>query len=308
MSPRRIIFLAVALLASFATIFLGKAWLGADRPPAPVQAAAEEKPTVRVLVARTDLPVGKILHHSEHLVWQTWPEDNLSPSYIVEGKKNIEDFDGFAVRSSLIAGEPITDARVVSPRDRGFLAAVISPGNRAVTVTLTPASGNAGFIFPDDRVDVLATLTLTEEDKGDGKGTPLPHHVTETVLTDIRVLAIDQRADNDNREVAVAKTATLEVTKKQAEILSVVGEIGRVSLSLHSLPLKDDQLAMDEERQGRTFTFDSEATGLIKPPNSSNSARVVVVRGADAKAVDFIRSTPVGGGGRQPPRNADEDR
>jgi len=304
MSPRRIIFLAVALLASFATIFLGKAWLGTERSaPAPVPVATEEKAPTMILVARGDLPVGKILR-SENLRWQAWPDDGISPNYAVQGKKNIEDFDGYAVRSSLIDGEPITDARVVSPMDRGFLAAVIKPGNRAVTVSLTPASGNAGFIFPGDVVDVLATLTLVPEDTGEGKST-LPHHATETVLTKIRVLAIDQRADAENREVSVAKTATLEVTPKQAEILSVVGEVGKLSLALRSLPVPDDRLAMEEDRTDLTFTFDSEATGLIKPPNTSSSAKIVVVRGAEAKAVEFNRPTVVGGTGRH---NADEDR
>jgi pilus assembly protein CpaB len=310
MSPRRIIFLAVALLASFATIFLGKAWLGTDRAPAPapVPVAAEEKAPTMILVARGDLPVGKILRGTENLRWQAWPEDGVSPNYAVQGKKNIQDFDGYAVRTSLLEGEPITDARVVSPADRGFLAAVIKPGNRAVTVALTPASGNAGFIFPGDVVDVLATMSLVDEDVGDGK-TGLPHHATETVLTKIRVLAIDQRADAENREVSVAKTATLEVTPKQAEILSVVSEISKVSLALRALPMRDNQLAMEEDRTDRTFTYDSEATGLIKPPNSSSVTRIIIVRGSDAKVVGFVRPAPAGGGmgQRPPPDENDED-
>jgi pilus assembly protein CpaB len=307
MSPRRIIFLAVALLASFATIFLGKAWLGTERAPAPapVPVATEEKAPTMILVARGDLPVGKILR-AENLRWQAWPDDGISPNYAVQGKKNIQDFDGYAVRSSLIDGEPITEARVVSPMDRGFLAAVIKPGNRAVTVALTPASGNAGFIFPGDVVDVLATLALTDDDSGEGKS-GLAHHATETVLTKIRVLAIDQRADAENREVSVAKTATLEVTPKQAEILSVVSEIGKVSLALRSLPMRDDQLAMEEDHTSLTYTFDSDATGLIKPPNSSSTKRIVVVRGSEAKTVDFVRPAATGGMGQRPPHDENDE-
>lgn len=295
MSPRRIIFLVVALFASFGTIFLGKAWLGADRKVA-VQAppVAEQKSSTMVLVARGDLTVGKILR-AENLRWQAWPDDGVSANYAVQGRKNLEDFIGNAVRSSLLDGEPITDARVLSPRDKGFLAAVLEPGTRAVTITLTPSAGNAGFIFPEDRVDVLATIQIP--DRGDKKD--VQHRAGETVLRDIRVLAIDQRADDQNKEITVGKTATLQVTPKQAEIISVVSDLGKLSLSLRSLPTSDEELAMvngDEGRKGVSWTFDSDATKLIPPPNSLTTNQVVVYRRADGKIVEFARSSGAGGG------------
>jgi pilus assembly protein CpaB len=299
MSPRRIIFIAIALIASLATVFLGRAWLSAGRNQQ-VEAPVALPPAnvgIKVLVAKHDLPVGKIVHGSEDLRWQAWPDD-VPASFLVEGKSNFQDVDSFIVRSALVEGEPITLARVVSPKDnRGFLAQVIEEGFLAVTVAVTPASGNAGFIFPGDRVDVMATLTLIDPTAGDKE--VKEHHASETVLRNIKVLAIDQHADSQNSEIAVAKTATLQVSPKEAEILAVVGDIGKISLALRSLPTKEEDAAMSsgkDDRKGVSWTFDSEATKLIRPPNSSSSQQVVIYRRAEGKAVDFVRTGAVGGG------------
>jgi len=293
MSPRRIVFILIALVASGATIFLGRAWLIAERnarvqaqqqQPAPV-----EKPSTMVLVAKGDLHVGQFLRR-ENLRWQPWPADGVTPSYVVSTQHQLEDYEGAVVRSSLGDGEPVTDARVVRPGDRGFLAAVLKPGYRAVTIPVTPSSSVAGFIFPGDYVDVLATLKVTDEGKDKDKKGP-DHHAAETVLPNLKVLALDQRLDDQSKEVAVAKTATLEVTPKQAEIIAVVAEIGKLSLTLRSLPEDEAQVASDIGRTGVTYTFDSEATQLIGYPGSGGSTRkVVVVRGVQETLVEFNRS------------------
>ena len=175
MSPRRIVFILIALVASGATIFLGRAWLIAERnarvqaqqqQPAPV-----EKTSTMVLVAKGDLHVGQFLRR-ENLRWQPWPADGVTPSYVVSTQHQLEDYEGAVVRSSLGDGEPVTDARVVRPGDRGFLAAVLKPGYRAVTIPVTPSSSVAGFIFPGDYVDVLATLKVTDEGKDKDKKGP----------------------------------------------------------------------------------------------------------------------------------------
>jgi pilus assembly protein CpaB len=161
MSPRRIVFILIALLASGATIFLGRAWLSAERNARVVQQAPEPaKPATMVLVAQGDLHAGQFMR-PENLRWQAWPDDGLAKSYVVTGQHQLEDFVGAVVRSSVGDGEPITEARIVRPGDRGFLAAVLTPGYRAITVPVTAASGNAGFIFPGDHVDVRSTTTRT---------------------------------------------------------------------------------------------------------------------------------------------------
>src|ERR1700731_2743543 len=209
MSPRRIIFIAVALLVSGLTMWLGRSYLEAQRQAAleasRQQAPAPQQPSTMVLVAKGNLAAGQFVR-PENLRWQPWPNDGISPSYIVQGQRQLEDFIGAVVRSSVGDGDPITETRLVRPTDRGFLAAVLNPGYRAVTVNVTPSSGVSGFVFPGDHVDLLLTMLLKSGDMETSKtactwkrGTETcstskaapghTNHVAETVLKDVRVLA-----------------------------------------------------------------------------------------------------------------------
>src|SRR5262249_31581755 len=154
MMMRRLVFLVIAAVISIGTVIGARSWMQAqlaarNQPAEPVVVAQPVKPSTMVLVAKSALPAGQFVR-AENLRWQAWPDDGVADSYIVEGKGKLEDFVGAVVRSGLTAGEPIVDGRVVRPGDRGFLAAVLSPGNRAVTVTVTPSAGIAGFVFPGD--------------------------------------------------------------------------------------------------------------------------------------------------------------
>jgi pilus assembly protein CpaB len=287
MMVRRLAFLLIALVISIGTVLGARSWIQsqlAAREPAPTVAAAPEAPKKMVLVAKTDLPAGQFVR-PENLRWQAWPEEGIADNYVVEGQGKLEDFIGAVVRSGLTAGEPIADGRVVRPGDRSFMAAVLTPGDRAVSVTVTPSSGLAGFAFPGDRVDVLLTLTIQPEGPDGTKQGP-ERRVSETVLTDIRILAVDQRADDQKREVAVAKTATLEVTPKQAEIIAVSSEMGKLSLSLRSLAQDTSDTTVTETNP---HTWDSDAAPMLARAASKGglSRKVSVVRGSDAKDVDF---------------------
>ncbi len=217
MSARTLLLILLALVTATFTAFYARNWMQAQRAailasgaqPAAVQAA----PAALVLVTNKALPAGSFLK-ADHLKWQAWPEDGVIDSYAVKGKREEKDFVGAVVRTAIAVGEPLTDARVVHPGDRGFLAAVLEPGKRAVSVPVNATTGISGFVFPGDWVDVILTVRFRVVEDGEAKGEP--RYFSETLLTDVRVLGVDQAVENKKGEPAVAKTATLEVDPKQA--------------------------------------------------------------------------------------------
>ena len=232
MRARTMILFLVAILLAGGTAILVRSWLAQQRtveaeaapmPPPPAQKS--------VLVAHSAIPRGQILKPTD-LAWQTWPDGGLDRAYIQKGAKTIEDIAGWVARDPFGPGEPITEGKVVAPGSRGFLAAVLRPGMRAVSVPVTATSGISGFVFPGDQVDILITHPLQASG---GKGEGVQHQASETVLHDVRVLAVDQKLENKAGEAVVAHTATLEVTPKQSEVIAVASEMGKLSLSLRSL-------------------------------------------------------------------------
>jgi pilus assembly protein CpaB len=293
MLMRRLVFLMIAAVISIGTVMGARSWMQSqlaarEQPIAAAPEPAPAQPRQMVLVAKGDLPAGQFLR-PENLRWQPWPDDGIAENYITEGKGRIEDFIGAVVRNGLNNGEPIADGRVVRPGDRGFLAAVLTPGYRAMSVTVTPSSGISGFAFPGDRVDVIVTI-LIEFQKANGAEKEPDRRASETVLTNIRVLALDQRVDDQKRDIVVAKTATLEVTPKEAEILAVASEMGKLSLSLRSLAQDTDQIA-----EANTHTWDSDAARVLrtvpKTPVANAGRKVSVVRGSDVKDVEFATTS-----------------
>lgn len=287
MSVRRMLFLLIALIASGSTVVVGRMWVQNQRPPA-VAEKAPEAIGPSVLVAKGNITAGSFLR-PENLRWAPWPQGGVAPSYVVEGSRALESFLGAVVRTGLSDGEPITDIRVVKPGDRGFLAVVLHPGFRAVTVNLTPSSGLAGLVFPGDRIDLVATFRVPEENK---TGSGVQRFASETVLHDLRILAVDQRIDDQTKgnDIVVAKTATLEVTPKQAEMIAIVSELGKFSLSLRSLKQSDE--VASAESDPTAFTWDSEAAHMLPPPNTAGGGgkTVNVVRGGASTDVEFPRS------------------
>jgi|SRR5579859_2064785 pilus assembly protein CpaB len=289
MSIRRMLFLLVALIASGSTIIVGRMWLQSQKPAQVVAEAAPEAAPPMVLVAKGNLPTGVFLR-PENLKWERWPENGIAPSYVVNTKRTLEEYVGAVVRVGLNDGEPITDARVIKPLDRGFLAAVLNPGDRAITVNVTPSSGLAGLVFPGDRIDLVASFKVEFEGKQDGTNHPA-RYASETVESNLRVLAVDQKVDDQNKEIVVAKTVTLEVTPKQAEIIAIVAELGKFSLSLRSLPL-DSETATAESDPPTSYTWDNEAARMLAPPGTAGGGKTVtIVRGNDSKDVEMPRST-----------------
>ena len=151
-----------------------------------------QAPVIKVLVALNDLPAGTIVN-PDLFRWQYWPEDGLDPEYIVEGKKDgekvmkPEGLTGWAVRHGIAAGQPITKKRLIEPGKAGFLAGVLGPGVRAVSLTINAESGAAGFILAGDRVDVVLTQQIRQTKGEDANRDKI---ISETVVADVRALAV----------------------------------------------------------------------------------------------------------------------
>ena len=188
----------------------------------------------KVLVAKKALPVGTIVD-ADSFTFQPWPKELMQNAYYVEGQADGDPKKllGTVVRYAITAGQPVTRGALVGPQDRGFLAAALGPGMRAVTVPVTSTSGVAGFVFPGDHVDMV----LTQQVAGGGDGAPLK--VSETIVRNVRVLATDQRFtdkdENGKTNVTTATNVTVEVTPRLAEKIAVAQSIGQLSLSLRSI-------------------------------------------------------------------------
>jgi len=262
MNVKKIMLLVGALVIAAVTAIMAKnMFAGAGAEKAAAAAATQAVPTgPKVMVARKELPVGTIID-AEALTFQPWPKEMMQNAYYTEGQPDADmsKLLGTVVRYPITAGQPVTRGAVVGPQDRGFLAAALGPGMRAITVPVNVATSVSGFVFPGDRVDVM----LTQEVAGGGDGPPLK--VTETIVRNVRVLATDQRIDSKNEEgQTVVKTfsnVTFEVTPKLAEKLAVAQSLGNLSLSLRSITDNSAEL----ER--------AIAAGDVKVPEGMNPAQ-----------------------------------
>ena len=307
MQLRSVLLLGVALAMAGATAFLVNGWVSNRHHVAEVRPAASEPaaPKIEILVAKADLATGTFLK-PDQLRWHPWPEDGLNEGYFVKGKASEKDFEGSVVRSRLYAGEPITKERVVHAGEQGFLAAVLEPGRRAISVPVDATRGVAGFVFPGDQVDVLLSLksSVSSEEEGGGGGAST-RFFSQTILSGVRVLGVDQAVDSEGSKPKVAKTATLEVTPKQAERIAVALELGELSLTLHSIGKPEADL----EGLTRTASTASKGNGSAPAPAKSYTRdmdvlemigdpwglpvpnglgqKANVVRGSDSKVVRF---------------------
>src|SRR5437763_4898246 len=198
-------------------------------------AAAQAVPLgPKVLVAKKALPAGTIID-PDSFTLQPWPKELMQSAYYVEGQPDGDPrkLMGTVVRYPITAGQPVTRGSLVGPQDRGFLAAALGPGMRAITVPVNVASSVAGFVFPGDHVDMVLTQTVS----GGGEGPALK--VSETIIRNLRVLATDQRVseknDDGKTEVKTFSNVTLEVTPRIAEKIAVAQSLGSLSLSLRSI-------------------------------------------------------------------------
>lgn len=308
MDVKKIILIVGAMIIALGAAFGVNQLMRGSTTPAARAAAAPQVTGPKVLVATRALPVGTILT-ADALRFQPWPQGLVKPgAYYVEGSADINALAGSVVRVAMTAGGPVTRGSLVNPGDRGFLAAALGPGMRAVTVPLSPDQGVAGFVFPGDRVDLLLTLQLSHEDDSDIK-----LNTTETVVQNLRVLAVDQRtaptdATGSSTPVVFA-TVTVEATPQIAEKIAVARAVGTVSLALRSIADSASELeeaiasgAVSVPRDGDSR---GEARMLGRIASRPTDARQPAVTGGDVSR--YLRRglpprtsvpPPAGGGGR----------
>jgi pilus assembly protein CpaB len=240
MSVTRIAVLGLAIGSAVIAAVLAKGFLGQkpDKEVVEINRVAHND----VLVAAKDIDVGEKLN-AGNLAWQAWPESSITAGMVTRASRPNarEDLENGRARVAVFEGDPISDRKVILPDTAGFMAALLPKGMRAVSVRIKEESAASGFILPNDRVDVLLTT------KTDGEGAR-SRSVSEPVLTNVRVLAIDQtfQTNDKGEQVVVGKTATLELDPQQAEVLTMAESTGQLTLMLRALADRGDKALGDD--------------------------------------------------------------
>ena len=246
----RVLVLAVALVAGGIAAYLALN-LGPSGAPAPtVVELAPQIQSQDVLVASADIGQGEKLA-AENVRWQRWPDDAMNTTYIQKQTQPdaVEKLAGSIVRSQFVAGEPIREVKLARPGS-GFLSAILPSGMRAIAVRVSANNTAGGFILPGDKVDVVQTVAQQS-------GTDAPaENVSRTILSNVKVLAIDQTvSEQEGEAVVVGKTATLELDPPQVELVTAAEASGTLSLALRSMADAAEVVSSQERRQSGTVRF-----------------------------------------------------
>lgn len=292
---------SLVILSFFILVLLGGAlaFKGEKKP---------EGERLQIIVANADIVAGQFVRADAHLALADWPKENITDAMLTNANSKVADFDGAVARRAFAKGEPMLKNQMVRSTEGGFMAAVLDGGKRAVSIAVDSTSGNAGFIFPGDRVDLILTHAISRQS--------VQSRASETFVEDVRVLAVDQRLDNPENKAVLAKTVTLEVTPKQAEEINLAKDLGKISLSLRSLAsakkptqvLKPALIANEPESlddilrsnggadpaeqvvvpdaPAPNVTRDTEVSRLISPEDAAGS-QVTVIRGSERTNVQF---------------------
>lgn len=241
MDKKKLMLLIGALIIAIGTGLAARSILSGSSAPQAGAIAPAMVQGPKVLVAQRALAVGTIITQ-DSISFQAWPKEMIQDAYFLEGTADITKLLGTVVRNPITAGQPVTQGSLVKPGDRGFLAAALGPGMRAVTISVSSKTGVAGFIFPGDHVDLLLTQSVAS--KGGVDTSDLK--TTETILRNLRILATDQATSTEivdgKSVVRDSKTVTLEVTPRIAEKIQVAETIGALSLSLRSIADNQSEL------------------------------------------------------------------
>ena len=272
MDKKKLILLVGALVIAIGTALAARSMFAGAAAPEATAAAPAEPQGPKVLVAKRSLPAGTIVT-ADAISYQLWPQELVQDAYFIDGEANMEQLLGTVVRLPIAAGEPVTQGSLVAPGDRGFLAAALGPGMRAVTISVSARTGVGGFVFPGDRVDLLLTQTVEGQEA-------MGLRTTETILSNLRVLATDQSTETETTEdgrtvVRAFRSVTLEVTPRIAEKIAVAETIGALSLTLRSIA--DNQAELERA----IASGEVEVPGNATPAEEERILRQAVARPRD---------------------------
>lgn len=261
-SRRLIIMLAIGVVLVFGVIAL-RSMKSGDAPVA-------EAPPPRVLIAKRDIAQGSTLQPLQDLDWQVMEPDKITETMLREDTTPMESLNGAIVRRQLRAAEPVLSSALTRAGEGGFMAAVLEPGMRAVSIAVSPTSGNAGFISPGDRVDLVVTHRIHAENSTNNLSGTV---ISDTFIRDVRVLAVDQQLENSENQAILAKTVTVEVSPKQAEQITVASDLGKISVMLRSTSVPEGDAQAASAPHG--FTRDADVSQAMTPGGLSSTIRVI---------------------------------
>jgi pilus assembly protein CpaB len=282
----------VIIAAMFMAAGTGYYLLVELRPPQqPVETVAvvADIPSNDVYAPKASVGAGTILK-PEDLVRMPMQESVITDEMVAADDAGTELLVGSVARQTLAEGVPIARSATVRPGDRGFLAAVLPKGKRAISIPITEVAGISGLVMPGDRVDIILTYSV----QGDVIDAGRDIRASETVLTNLRVLALDQRMGSGTTvaaevneaagtQIPIARTATLEVTPEEAEVMTLATSLGELSLVLNSVSDGGPEVEYQDTGEdsplhlaaasmpgaaidalGRSMTLDSDVTSLLQ--------------------------------------------
>lgn len=256
MRLRDIIGLILALVLAIGVALLTRVFLTKDETTKK-EVSIKEITGSKILVAEKELYPGDTIKLGD-LVWQAWPEDALNLSYVKEGAIKVESLKDAVVLQRLSKGEPIAASDFVKPGEKGILAAIISPGKRAISIDVTAPAVNSGLISPGDNVDVILSKTISNS-VGNQYGQ------SKTIVNNVKILALDfNMLNNHVKPITVPHVATLEVSPNEAELITASAKEGTLSLSLHSI---------------------TKSKEVVEKKEPSNSGMVILMRGKERNEV-----------------------
>ncbi len=262
MSKTRVLSLGLAVGAALVAAFLANGFIG--KAPDKQVVEIDKVPKTDVLVTIKDIGMGEKLAEGT-VDWKPWPTENIEESMITreEDPEALVKFKEARARVTLYVGETVMAKKLVVEGEGSFMSAILQKGMRAISVAISERSSAGGFILPNDRVDVI----LTKKNSGAGNQTIV---LSETVLSNVRVLAVNQTYQQEQDEgkitVAEGKTATLELSGRQAEIIALVESSGELSLALRSISENEGNSA--EQNLPQTA---EKYTGNTKAGNASDT-------------------------------------